>query len=353
MACGIFGATAEIAKAVSLARFADPQKPFETPSMGIHVALFMGPVLWIFLHSLVVPYLVALPNFAKLQRLFKQAFIGCAGLCAALMLLGFLVQLAKVREEHRIWLSAAFFVCMDCVASTVLIGVAHGGWKVSGGVVRVAVGCCVECAQLTRTHASHRQLFRLLGQAQRSTLNGNTIRDDESSSQRRDPALSTKLRRTLKLKLFFIAILSSTAVVLLTGTLLYPPLQTRTWIVFPMLVMSGIGIIHLLLFFVPSSKKAGISSASYSQSLIGKKSHKCQVIPSPGAAPHFLIKPVALLVRSQLDAAMPVQNKPEFLPPQQQPRGGILKNAARLLEDAMNEHGSSIMNDAIMESIEH
>jgi hypothetical protein len=95
--------------------------------MLLRVCFFAS--MWMFLFSLLVPYVAAVPDFVKMKILLNRIFGYCSLSCAVSVGVVLLLQLG-VDEEDRMAVSAAFFVvfALICVLASVVAGA--GTYKV-------------------------------------------------------------------------------------------------------------------------------------------------------------------------------------------------------------------------------
>jgi hypothetical protein len=130
MVYGLMSLISGATKAASLARFSDHT------SSPVHIIFFaactwlMGSgVVWAFLYSLVVPFLIGMPNHRAFEAKLKRAFMGC-GLLSSFWPVTVLLQLLGTENKTQMQISVSFFVGMGSLGTLVMLALGICGWEV-------------------------------------------------------------------------------------------------------------------------------------------------------------------------------------------------------------------------------
>jgi hypothetical protein len=191
---------------------------------------------------------------------------------------------------------------------------------------------------------------------------GQQVSTGPQGKERKESTELEKLRRKFLFMILAMETVGFVTVLGITGTFLLDFLRRRTWLLHSTIGLGGAILGHLVLWLTPSMTKTRSSSGPSSGSSAGPKTvvgsrtkrllAACIKISPATNTANMLAHPVAVLVRSQLNAAQKIKNKELFVPPTERPRAEHLKVAATLLQNNMFLHGENTMNGAVADVIE-
>jgi hypothetical protein len=242
MLWGIFAIPGCLVKAVFMPRLSDPAQAAPTVLFAFAVSIFLGPLAWSFLFSLVHPFLSTTPQIAKFATAVRRLFVAMAIVCWTIMFCVILLQRVNMTaQSRRTALSTAFFISLSFIAGLDLLVISFGSWKVRGFVLLQPL--VSNPSVLVRFYGSHSWIsfFQLAGLIDEAIANSVASR-----------AFFLGMRRKLLMTSAASMVLISGIVLISTCTLLVPIMRIYTWIVLPGIIFSGICTGHACMFFVDS-----------------------------------------------------------------------------------------------------